>query len=154
MYENCRGNKYFLINLDTEVRNNDSITKIWLCKVMSEKREWQVTKSLPLNPPLDKYKTTCCINHSGSSDSMETIEMVLHYIEKNGLRYTTFAGDRHSNFYASVCEALTCYSYEVEKKNVLVELIETAFREYKRKMKGIRLAEGKSISGNVSRNVK
>ena len=38
MYENCRDNKYFLINLDTEVRKNDSITKIWLCKVMSEKR--------------------------------------------------------------------------------------------------------------------
>ena len=54
MYENCRDNKYFLINLDTEVRNNDSITKIWLCKVMSEKRGWQVTKSPPLNPPLMK----------------------------------------------------------------------------------------------------
>ena len=47
------GNKYFLINLDTEVRNNDSITKIWLYKVMSEKRGWQVTKSPPLNPHLD-----------------------------------------------------------------------------------------------------
>ena len=52
MYENCRDNKYFLINLDNEVRNNDSITKIWLCKVMSEKRGWQVTKSPTLNPPL------------------------------------------------------------------------------------------------------
>ena len=40
-------NKYFLINLDTEVRNND------LCKVMSEKRGWQVTKSHSLNPPLE-----------------------------------------------------------------------------------------------------
>ena len=38
MYENCRDNKYFLINLDTKVRNNDSITKIWLYKAMSEKR--------------------------------------------------------------------------------------------------------------------
>ena len=38
MSEKCQDNKYFLINLDTEVRNNDSITKIWLCKVMSEKR--------------------------------------------------------------------------------------------------------------------
>ena len=28
MYENCRDNQCFLINLDTEVRNNDSITKI------------------------------------------------------------------------------------------------------------------------------
>ena len=73
MYENCRDNKYFLINLDTEVRNNDSITKIWLCKVMSEKRGWQVTKSPPLNPPLDAtfltknkffsflVKTWCCL---------------------------------------------------------------------------------------------
>ena len=43
----------FLINLNTEVRHNDSITKIWLCKVMSEKMGWQVTKSPPLNPPLD-----------------------------------------------------------------------------------------------------
>ena len=40
---------------------------------------------------------------------------------------------------------------KLKKKNVLVifrnELIETAFREYKRKMKGIHLAEGKSVSG-------
>ena len=55
MYENCRDNKYFLICLDTEVGNNDSITKIWLFKVMSEKRGWQVTNSPPLNPPLRKY---------------------------------------------------------------------------------------------------
>ena len=34
MYEKYRDNKYLLINLDTEVKNNDSITKIWLCKVM------------------------------------------------------------------------------------------------------------------------
>ena len=40
------------MNLDTEVRNNDPITKIWLCKVMSEKRGCQVTKSPALNPPL------------------------------------------------------------------------------------------------------
>ena len=52
MYENCRNNKYFLIYLVTEVRNNDSITKIWLCEVMSEKRGWQITKSPPLNLPL------------------------------------------------------------------------------------------------------
>ena len=38
MRENCRGNKYFLMNLDTEVRKNGSVTKIWLCKVTSEKK--------------------------------------------------------------------------------------------------------------------
>ena len=38
MYENCPENKYFLIDLDNEVRNNGSVTKIWPCEVMSEKR--------------------------------------------------------------------------------------------------------------------
>ena len=51
MHENCWDNKYFLINLDTEVWKNGSVAKIWL-KVMSKKRGWQVTKSQPLNPPL------------------------------------------------------------------------------------------------------
>ena len=50
MRENCRGKKYFLTNLDI-LRKNGSVTKIWLCKVMSEKRGWQVTKSPPLYPP-------------------------------------------------------------------------------------------------------
>ena len=53
MRENCRGKKYFLTNLDTR-RKKGSVTKIWLCKVMSEKRGLQVTKSPPLNPPLFK----------------------------------------------------------------------------------------------------
>ena len=73
MRENCRGNKYFLMNLDTEVRKNGLVTKIWFCKVMSEKRGWQVTKSPPLNPLLDAtfltknkflsflVKTWCCL---------------------------------------------------------------------------------------------
>ena len=49
--------RYFLINLDTEVRNNDSITKIWLYKVMSKNRGWKVTKSPPLNLPLVSWDT-------------------------------------------------------------------------------------------------
>ena len=52
MRENYRGNKYFLMNLDTEVRKNGSVTKTWLCKVISEKWGRQVTKSPSLNPPL------------------------------------------------------------------------------------------------------
>ena len=53
MRENCQDNKY-LMNLDTEVMKNGSVTKIWLCKVMSEKRGRQVTKLPPLDPPLNK----------------------------------------------------------------------------------------------------
>ena len=80
--------------------------------------------------------------------------MFLHSIDKNGLRYTTFVGDGDSNCYASVCEALrnapTCYSYEVKKEECVGHIqkrIGTALCEYKRKMKGIRLADGKSVSG-------
>ena len=34
--ENCRGKKYFLMNLDVR-RKNGSVTKIWFCKAMSGK---------------------------------------------------------------------------------------------------------------------
>ena len=97
------------------------------------------------------------INHSRSSNSMETqgaIEMFLGSVDKTGLRYTTFFGDGDSNCYASVCEALknapTCFIYEVKKEKCVGHIqkrIGTALREYKRKMKGIRLADGKSVSG-------
>ena len=80
--------------------------------------------------------------------------MFLHSIDKNGLRYTTFVGDGDSNCYASVCEALrnapTCYSYEVKKEECVGHILKctgTALCEYKRKMKGIRLADGKFVSG-------
>ena len=49
MRENCRGKNYFLMNLDIW-KKKGSVTKIWFCKAMSKKREWQVTKSPPLNP--------------------------------------------------------------------------------------------------------
>ena len=52
MRENYPGNKYFLMSLDTEVRKNGSVTKTWLCKVISEKWGQQVTKSPSLNPAL------------------------------------------------------------------------------------------------------
>ena len=88
---------------------------------------------------------------------METegaIEMLLRSIDKYGLRYTTFVDDGDSNYYASVCEGLknapTCCSHEVEKEECVGHIQKrhgTAFREYKRKMKEIRLADGKSVSG-------
>ena len=106
---------------------------------------------------LDKHKATCYINHSGSSDSMEiqgSIEMFLRSIDKNGLRYTTFVGDGDSNCYASVCETLknatTCYRYEVKKEECVDHIqkaVGAALPEYKRKMKGIRLADEKFVSG-------
>ena len=48
--------------------------------------------------------------------------------------------------------APTCYSYEVEKEECfghIQKCIGTALREYKRKMKGIRLADGKCMERNI-----
>ena len=48
--------------------------------------------------------------------------------------------------------APTCYSYEVEKEECfghIPKCIGTALREYKRKMKGIRLADGKCMERNI-----
>ena len=88
---------------------------------------------------------------------METqgvIEMLLRSIKKNGLRCTSFVGDEDSNCYALVCQGLKnapkCHSYEVKMKECvgyIQQCIGTTLREYKRKMKGIRLADGKSVSG-------
>ena len=88
---------------------------------------------------------------------METqgvIEMFLRSVEKNGLCYTSFVGDEDSNCYAPVCQALKnapkCHSYEVKMKECVGHIqkcIGTTLREYKRKMKGIRLADEKSVSG-------
>ena len=78
----------------------------------------------------NKHKTTCYINYSGSLDSMEklgVIEMFLHAIDKNGLRYTTFVGDGDSNCSASVCEALKnaliCYIYEVKMMKKMLHIL-------------------------------
>ena len=78
MYENCRDNKYFLIYLDTYVRNNVSITKIWLCKVMSEKRGWQVTRSPPLNPPLFAIYVVWSANYA-STNSLDSVRGEFHH---------------------------------------------------------------------------
>ena len=87
-------------------------------------------------------------------ETQRPIEKLLRSIDKYGLWYTTFVNDGDSNCFASVCEALknapTCFSYEVKKKECvdhIQKLIGTAFREYKRIMKWIRLADEKSVSG-------
>ena len=82
------------------------------------------------------------------------LKCFLRSVDKNGLGYTIFVGDADSNCYASVCEALknapTCYCYELKKEECVGHIqkrIKTALRQYKRKIKGIRLANGKSVPG-------
>ena len=131
----------FILSIDTgEVL--DYVIKSLVCHECSAHSRWD-KKSEKYKNWCDKHKATCYINHSGSSDSMETqgvVEMFLRSIDKNGLRYITFVGDGDSSCYASVCEALrnapTCYSYEVKKEECVGHIqkrIGTALREYKKK---------------------
>ena len=131
----------FILLVDTgEVL--DYVIKSLVCHECSAHSRWD-KKSEKYKNWCDKHKATCYINHSGSSDSMETqgvVEMFLRSIDKNGLRYITFVGDGDSSCYASVCEALrnapTCYSYEVKKEECVGHIqkrIGTALREYKKK---------------------
>ena len=51
------------------------------------------------------WKISCDINHSGSSDSMETaaaVEMFSRSVEKRNVKYSTFVGDGDSSCSAHV----------------------------------------------------
>ena len=98
----------------------------------------------------------CDINHSGSSDSMETtaaVEMFTRSVEKHNLKYTTFVGDGDSSCFAHVKEA--CFDkygdgYVVRKEECVGHIqkrIGHALREYNRRHKGIKLADHKSVGG-------
>ena len=88
---------------------------------------------------------SCNINHSGSSDSMETaaaaVEMFSRSVEKRNIKCTTFVGDGDSSCFAHVNEA--CFNkyghgYIVVKKECVDQIqkrIGCALREYKRKQK-------------------
>ena len=101
------------------------------------------------------HKEVCDINHSGSSSSMETeaaIEMFLRSIDKHELMYSTFVGDGDSDCFGSVKEACEKFSHEyiVVKEECIGHVqkrLGSALREYKRKMRGQKLSDGKSVGG-------
>ena len=99
---------------------------------------------------------SCDINHSGSSDSMETaaaVEMFSRSVGKQNLKYTTFVEDGDSSCFAHVKEP--CFNkygqgYIVVKEECdghIQKRIGRALREYKRKHTGIKLSDNKSVGG-------
>ena len=98
----------------------------------------------------------CSINHSGSSDQMETQgakEIFLRSVEKRNMKYVEFVGDGDSGCFGSVKEA--CYEkygdgYVVVKEECVGHVqkrMGTGLREYKRKMRGKKLSDGKTVGG-------
>ena len=101
------------------------------------------------------YKHKCSINHVGSSGSMETsgaIDIFLRSIVKRSLMYNIFVGDGDSDCFGKVsveCAKLGI-GYEIIKEECVGHIqkrLGTALRELKRKLRGIKLADGKTVGG-------
>ena len=104
----------------------------------------------------NKHKNNCSINFEGSSGEMETkgaIKIFLRSIKTRHLKYTLMASDGDTGCYGAVSEAVKkeySDSYVVQKEECVGHVqkrMGTNFREYKRKRKGRKLADGKVIGG-------
>ena len=102
------------------------------------------------------HSDACSINHEGSSGSMEVKGTVMAFrrsIEKRSLMYTKFVGDGDSSCFGSVLEAIKKEfgsTYPLEKEECVGHIqkrIGAALLEYKKKMKGQKLADGKGVGG-------
>ena len=104
----------------------------------------------------DSHARVCQINHTGSSGDMETkgaITMFTRSIEKHRLLYTTFVGDGDSSSFGNVSRAVHEQfgdSYPISKEECVGHVqkrMGAALTEFKRRMKGTKLSDGKGVAG-------
>ena len=102
------------------------------------------------------HESDCSINHTGSSDQMETegaIAIFLRSINMHKLKYTTFVGDGDSSCYGNVaaaCAAEYDDKYIVIKEECVGHVqkrMGSRLREYKRKMQRQKLSDGLGVGG-------
>ena len=137
----------FAISIDTgEVL--DYVVKSLFCHTCKNKKdpsaEWK-----------NEHAAVCCINHEGSSGSMEkegAVTMFLRSIKKHAIKYTTFVGDGDTSSFAAVTEALSKEfdDYTVVKEDCIGHIqkrMGSALRTYKNNCRGILLPDGKTVGG-------
>ena len=104
----------------------------------------------------EKHKINCLINHSGSSDSMESdgaCEIFIRSIERFSLKYNTFVGDGDTGCYGKVrdrCYGIFGESYKVIKEECVGHVqkrMGSGLREFKRKHRGMELSDNKVVGG-------
>ena len=135
----------------------DYVVKSLFCHLCSKKASCLGGKSsVEFLKWFDSHQEACLINHQGSSDSMEadgTSEIFLRSIERGNLKYTTFVGDGDTGSFGKVrksCQEVYGDRYLVVKEECVGHIqkrMGTGLRELKRKKKGIKLADGKTIGG-------
>jgi len=104
-----------------------------------------------------QHESNCYINHEGSAGTMEgegAIEIFSRSIEKRRLIYDIYVGDGDTGSFSGVkraCAEKYGELYNVTKEDCVGHIqkrMGSGLREYKRKKKGIILADGKSAGGN------
>ena len=102
------------------------------------------------------HTSVCCMNHEGSSGSMETagaIEMFSRSMDLYNIRYTTYVGDGDSSAFGKVQEMLEKKygdQYIIQKEDCIGHIqkrMGTALRKYKNNHRGTRLSDGKGVGG-------
>eukprot|EP00794_Sanderia_malayensis_P019336 gene19336-21256_t len=103
-----------------------------------------------------KHHDNCSINHKGSSGSMEGKGATFAFkrsIEKRSLMYAQFVGNGDSSCFGTVLGAVKEEfgdSYPIEKEECVGHIqkrMGAALLEYKKKMKGQKLSDGKNVGG-------
>ena len=98
----------------------------------------------------------CCINHVGSADSMEkkgAVEIFLRSVETRRQLYKIFTGDGDTGSFGYVRDA--CLNrfgdmYSIQKEECVGHIqkrMGSGLREYKRKMRSIKLKDNKTVGG-------
>ena len=92
-------------NVGPLFQNRNILSKVWF--VILALNIIMMISNQEYNDWFEKYKMNCLINHSGSSDSMESdgaCQIFIWSIERFSLKYTTFVGDDDTGCYCKVCD--------------------------------------------------
>lgn len=95
----------------------------------------------------------CTKNHTGSAGSMEVAGMTRIFLRSETdrkVRYVKYLGDGDTKTYSEICKAKPYSDITVEKLECVGHVqkrMGTRLRKYKDKMKGVKLPDGKSLSG-------
>ena len=132
----------FAKSIDTgEVR--DYVVKSLFCHTCKNKKEASAEWK-------KEHAPVCCINHEGSSGSMEKDGAQCFYVHR--IKYTTFVGDGDTSSFAAVTVALSKEydDYTVVKEDCIGHIqkrMQAALRSYKNNCRGILLPDGKGVGG-------
>lgn len=103
-----------------------------------------------------KHQDICLVNHKGTSDSMESdgaCEIFVRSVEGRSLKYCRFVGDGDTGCFGKVrsrCAEVFGGDYEVVKEECVGHVqkrMGSGLREFKRKNRGMKLSDGKTVGG-------